>query len=143
MKENYRSQWWTSSQSYPPSAFMAPKNIALSFHGFLNSACHWDSQSCIKPEGNHHNSHYSRMDIWCHDLCHVSRIQKSKGSTLIFILLGLCKTHRDLPKYLLWLFKPDCVDLVWYLAASDVLAWAWPESPGFGLALGSLGLRKS
>ena len=22
-----------------------------------------------------------------------------------------------MPKYLLWLFKPDCVDLVWYLAA--------------------------
>ena len=24
----------------------------------------------------------------------------------------------------------------------DVLALAWPESPGFGLALGGLGLRK-
>ena len=23
----------------------------------------------------------------------------------------------DIPKYLLWLFKPDCVNLVWYLAA--------------------------
>ena len=27
--------------------------------------------------------------------------------------------------------------------ASDVPALAWPESPGFGLALGGLGLRKS
>jgi len=26
---------------------------------------------------------------------------------------------------------------------SDVPAPAWPESPGFGLALGGLGLRKS
>ena len=26
---------------------------------------------------------------------------------------------------------------------SDVPALAWPESPGFGLALGGLGLRKS
>ena len=26
---------------------------------------------------------------------------------------------------------------------SDVLALAWPESPGFGLALGGFGLRKS
>ena len=26
--------------------------------------------------------------------------------------------------------------------ASDVPARAWPESPGFGLALGGLGLRK-
>jgi hypothetical protein len=23
----------------------------------------------------------------------------------------------DIPKYLLWLFKPDCTDVVWYLAA--------------------------
>ena len=23
----------------------------------------------------------------------------------------------DIPKYLLWLFKPDCIDVVWYLVA--------------------------
>ena len=32
-------------------------------------------------------------------------------------LLGSYKTRRDIPKYLSLLFKPDCVDLVWYLAA--------------------------
>jgi len=30
-----------------------------------------------------------------------------------------------------------------FLECSDVPAPAWPESPGFGLALGGLGLRKS
>ena len=32
-------------------------------------------------------------------------------------LLGSYETRRDIPKYLSWLFKPDCVDVVWYLAA--------------------------
>ena len=31
---------------------------------------------------------------------------------------------------------------IWWEFGSDVLAPAWPESPGFGLALGSSGLRK-
>jgi len=30
----------------------------------------------------------------------------------------LYETRRDIPEYLhLWLFEPDCVDVVWYLAA--------------------------
>ena len=69
----------------PPSAFMAPKNIPLSFHGFLDSAFHWDSQGYIKPEGRRHNSHYSRMDNWRRDLSRVSRAQQLKRSALIFI----------------------------------------------------------
>ena len=59
------------------------------------------------------------MDIWCRDLSCVSRVQQSKGSTLILcslFLLGSYETRRDIPKYLLWLFKPDCVDFLWYLA---------------------------
>ena len=34
-------------------------------------------------------------------------------------LLGSYDTRRDsdIPKYLVWLFKPDCVDVVWYLVA--------------------------
>jgi len=63
------------------------------------------------------------MDIWRRDISCVSRIQQSKGSMLIFIkflcsffLLESYETCRDIPKYLLWLFKPDCVDLVWYFA---------------------------
>ena len=31
---------------------------------------------------------------------------------------------------------------IWWEFGSDVPAPAWPESPGFGLALGSSGLRK-
>jgi hypothetical protein len=72
--------------SYPPSAFMAPQNIALSFHHVLDSACHWDSQSCIKPEGERHNSHYSRMDIWRRDFSRVSHVQQSKGTMLNFTM---------------------------------------------------------
>ena len=54
---------------------------------FLNdSTCHWVSQSCIKLQGKRHNSHYPRMDIWRRDLSHVSRVQQSKGSMLIFII---------------------------------------------------------
>ena len=96
---------------------MAPKNITLSFHGFLDSACHWDSQSCIKPEGKRHNS---AMDIWPCDLYRVSGVPQSKGSMLILcslFLLGPYERCRDIPKYFVWLFKPDCVNLVWYLAA--------------------------
>jgi len=36
---------------------------------------------------------------------------------LSFFLLGWYKTWKDIPKYLSWLFKPDCVDVVWYLVA--------------------------
>ena len=36
----------------------------------------------------------------------------------------------------MWKIWPD------FNNTSDVLAPAWPESPGFGLALGCLGLRK-
>ncbi|KIM43591.1 hypothetical protein M413DRAFT_25929 [Hebeloma cylindrosporum] len=36
---------------------------------------------------------------------------------LVLFLLGSYETRRDIPKYLSLLFKPDCVDLVWYLAA--------------------------
>jgi len=50
----------------------------------------------------------------------VSGIQQSKVSILNFrslFLLGRYETRRDLPKCLLWLFKPDCLDIVWFLAA--------------------------
>jgi hypothetical protein len=62
------------------------------------------------------------MDIWRRDLSRVSRVQQSKGSTLILcslFLLGSYETRRDsdTPKHLLRLLKPDCVDLVWYLGA--------------------------
>ena len=32
-------------------------------------------------------------------------------------LLGWYETRRDIPKWLLKLFEPDCVDFVWFLAA--------------------------
>jgi hypothetical protein len=61
------------------------------------------------------------MDIWRRDHARVSRIQQPiEGSTLTLcslFLFGSYETRRDIPKYLSWLFKPDCVDLVWYVAA--------------------------
>ena len=39
--------------------------------------------------------------------------------------------------------KKVAMNIVLHVSPSDVPAWAWPESPSFGLALGGLGLRKS
>jgi len=36
--------------------------------------------------------------------------------SLVFFLLGSYETRTGVPKYLSLLFKPDCVDVVWYLA---------------------------
>ena len=60
------------------------------------------------------------MGIWPCGLSRVSRVQQSKRLVLILcslFLLGWYETRRDTPKYLSWLFKPDCVDVVWYFAA--------------------------
>ena len=45
-----------------------------------------------------------------------------------------------------WLNAFLCFEVFFFSSrrvSSDVPAPAWPESPGFGLALGGLGLRKS
>jgi hypothetical protein len=61
------------------------------------------------------------------------------------LLSSFVEQKRNEPPTSLW--KGE--GLVWlvavflWLLSSDVPAQAWPESPGFGLALGGLGLRKS
>jgi len=34
----------------------------------------------------------------------------------LLFLGSYCETRRNIPKYISWLFKPDCLVLVWYLA---------------------------
>ena len=50
------------------------------------------------------------------ELTHVDELHNLNSILYRFFLLGSYETRTGVPKYLSWLFKPDCVDVVWYLA---------------------------
>jgi len=78
-------------------------------------ACLWnDKGDSLIQGGNYHPDHLG-MGCWCRCFvvvfvpCFLSPLQDLK----IIFHLGIYKSRATIPRYLSWMFAPDCMDVLW------------------------------